>query len=214
MNHRPIRTICQCFVGVFVAAAIAHTWLVMGLVVPMTVAGSSMAPTLEGPRRMFRCEACQLEFPVGLDQLIDDDRAVCPRCGHSSARRSDHPDLRGNRLLVDRTAFTLRQPRRWEVVVFRAPEDANQLFVKRIVGLPGETVSIRRGDVWINGKPIPRPDCVKYPSRFGDRDECRLNPAEYFVVGDNGAVSDDSRNWLSGPGVDAKLLVGKPLGVR
>jgi signal peptidase I len=214
MNQSSIRTICQWIVGVFVAAAIAHTWLAMGLVVPVTVAGSSMAPTLQGPRRMFRCDACQFEFPVALDQLIDDDRAVCPRCGQSSARRCDHPDLRGDRLLVDRTAFVLRQPRRWEVVVFRAPEDANQLFVKRIVGLPGETVAIRNGEVWINCERISLPNGVTYPMRFGDRDECRLNPTEYFVVGDNGAVSDDSRNWLSGPGVDAKLLVGKPLGVR
>jgi signal peptidase I len=214
MNQSSIRIICQWIVGVFVAAAIAHTWLIMGLLVPVTVAGSSMAPTLEGPRRMFHCDACQFEFLVGLDQLIDDDRAVCPRCGQISERRCDRADLRGDRLLVDRTAFALRQPRRWDVVVFRAPEDANQLFVKRIVGLPGETVAIRDGDLWINGKPIPWPDGVKCPSRFGDRDECRLNPTEYFVVGDNGAVSDDSRNWLSGPGVDAKLLVGKPLGVR
>src|SRR5690242_5875137 len=110
MNQSSIRTICQCFVGVFVAAAIAHTWLLMGLVVPVTVAGSSMAPTLEGPRRMFRCDACQFEFPVGLDQLLDDDRAVCPHCGQSSARRCDRSDIRGDRLLVDRTAFALRQP--------------------------------------------------------------------------------------------------------
>jgi signal peptidase I len=214
MRASPFRSLLQLAVSVFVAAAIIHTWLVMGLVMPVTVAGSSMAPTLEGPRRMFRCDACQFEFPVGLDQLLDDDRAVCPHCGQTSARRCDRSDIRGDRLLIDRTAFALRQPRRWEVVVFRAPEDANQLFVKRIVGLPGETVAIRDGEVWINGERISRPDGVNYPTRFGDRDECRLNPTEYFVVGDNGAVSNDSRNWLSGPGVDAKLLVGKPLGVR
>ena len=141
-----------------------HTWLVMGLVVPVTVAGSSMAPTLEGPRRMFRCDACQFDFPVGLDQLIDDDRAVCPRCGQSTAIWRGDADVRGDRLLVDRTAFVFRQPQRWEVVVFRSPTDANQLFVKRIVGLPGETVSIRDGNVWINGKPIPGPTAK--PARF------------------------------------------------
>ena len=87
--------------------------------------------------------------------------------------------------------------------------------MKRIVGLPGETVAIANNDVWINGQGFMLPpNGESYPIRIGDRDQCRLNPTEYFVVGDNGAVSDDSRNWLSGPGVDAKLLVGKPLGVR
>jgi signal peptidase I len=214
MSQSPFRTICQWIVGVFVAAAIAHTWLVMGLVVPVTVAGSSMAPTLQGPRRMFLCDACRFEFPVGLDQLVDGDRAVCPRCGEPSARRLGKSDQRGDRLLVDRTAFAFRQPRRWEVVVFNSPEDANQLCVKRIVGLPGERVSIRDGKIWIDGHPVSRPGGENYQLRFGDRAECHLNPTEYFVVGDNGAVSDDSRSWLSGPGVDAKLLVGKPLGVR
>jgi signal peptidase I len=214
MNRSSFRSLLQLIVGVFVAAAVMHTWLVMGLVVPVTVAGSSMSPTLEGPRRMFRCDACRFEFSVGLDQLLDDERAVCRHCGQCSANRREGFDRRGDRLLVDRTAFAFRQPRRWEVVVFRAPEDANQLFVKRIVGLPGETVSIREGGVRINGQLVTRPDIGIYQDRYGDRDECRLNPTEYFVVGDNGAISDDSRSWLSGPGLDAKLLVGKPLGVR
>jgi signal peptidase I len=203
----------QIAVGVIVAAAAIHTWLVMGLVVPMTVAGSSMSPALEGPRLMFRCEACRSEFGVGLDQLIDEDRAVCPHCHQIAARRKD-ANVRGDRLLVDRTAFLLRQPRRWEVVVFRSPTDAQKMFVKRIAGLPGETVSLREDGVWINGQVVPRPGGESYKLRPGDRNECRLGPAEYFVLGDNGAISDDSRSWLEGPGVDAKLLIGKALGVR
>jgi signal peptidase I len=214
MNQSPLRSVLQLIVGVSVAAIVMHTWLVMGLVVPVTVSGSSMAPTLEGPHRMFRCDACQLDFPVGLDQLLDDDRAVCPRCGQISAFRRDDVDQRGDRLLVDRTAFVLRPPRRWEVVVFRSPTDESQLFVKRIVGLPGETVSLRGDEIRINGRPVPQPRGETCKLRIGDRDHCRLGPGEYFVLGDNGAVSDDSRSWSAKPGLDAKLLVGKPLGVR
>jgi signal peptidase I len=117
-------------------------------------------------------------------------------------------------MFIDRTSFAFRRPRRWEVVVFRSPMDAKQLFVKRIVGLPGETIAIRDDGVWVDGKLTTSPAGTSFKPRYGDRVECRLNPNEYFVVGDNGAVSDDSRNWIAGPGVDAKLLVGKPLGVR
>jgi len=122
------------------------------------------------------------------------------------------------RTLVDRTAFSFRQPRRWEIVVFRSPEDAAQLCVKRVAGLPRETVSLVGGNVLIDGQRIANPRGVSYEIRYGDNSKLqtgwRLGPHEYFVLGDNGAISDDSRNWLSGPGVDAKLLVGRPLGVR
>jgi signal peptidase I len=214
MFASPLRNVLQLIVGVIVAAAVLHTWLVMGLVVPVTVAGSSMAPTLQGPHRMFRCEACQFEFPVELDQLLDDDRANCPRCGRCSGHRCEAFDQRGDRLLVDRTAFAFRQPRRWEVVVFRSPADANQLFVKRVVGLPGETVALHGDEIWINGQAVAKPGGGTYKLRIGDRDQCHLGPAEYFVLGDNTNISDDSRSWPIGPGVDAKLLIGKPLGVR
>jgi len=83
--------------------------------------------------------------------------------------------------------------------------------------------------VLIDGEPVPKPLEVDYEVRPGDRpDELaagggdggrpvgvwRLGPTEFFVLGDNPAVSDDSRSWLAPLGLDAKLLVGKPLGVR
>ena len=124
----------------------------------------------------------------------------------------------GDRLLVDRTAFALRDPRRWEVVVFRSPVDESELCVKRIVGLPGETVALAGGDVLINGERIAVPHDLRYGVRYGDHDKLRegwrLGPEEYFVLGDNAEISVDSRNWPTGPALDAKLLVGRPLGVR
>jgi hypothetical protein len=46
------------------------------------------------------------------------------------------------------------------------------------------------------------------------REGWQLGPTEYFVLGDNGAISDDSRSWPTGPGIDEKLLIGRPIGVR
>jgi signal peptidase I len=168
MRQSAFRDVCRVAVGVFVCSLVTHTWLVMGLVVPVAVSGSSMEPTLADQKR----------------------------------------------LLVDRTAFSLCQPQRWEVIVFRSPEDSSQLCVKRVVGLPGETVAIRDGDVWINGGSIANPGGIKYKLRFGDHNQWKLGPAEYGVLGDNTDISDDSRSWIAGPGVDAKLLVGKPIGIR
>ena len=86
------------------------------------------------------------------------------------------------------------------------------LLAVEVRGLTGE---IRRIAVWRD---------AYYAVRHGDGRQpgtgraavvaWRLGPAEFFVLGDNAAISDDSRSWLSGPGLDAKLLIGKPLGVR
>lgn len=151
MNHSSIRTACHLAVGVVVAALVVRTWVAMGLVVPVTVAGSSMAPTLLGPHRTFACQTCGQRFPVGLDQLPPDDRAVCPHCGRRDAVATAAADHGGAHLVVDRATFAWRSPGRWEAVVFRSPQMADQLWVKRVVGLPGETVSLAGGDVWIDG---------------------------------------------------------------
>jgi signal peptidase I len=152
MNHSQLYGASRLAVGVLIAVLVVRTWLAMGLVVPVTVAGSSMAPTLQGPHRTFRCGACSHEFPVGLDQRPPDDWAVCPHCGQRRAVAvADHG---GAHVVVNRAAFAWQSPRRWEVIVFHRPEMADQLCVKRVVGLPGETVSLADGDVWIDGRRI------------------------------------------------------------
>jgi len=214
-NARMLRAACQFAVGILIAALVVRTWLVMGLIVPMTVSGSSMAPALLGPHRVYHCTECDLEFRLGLEDASAGSIGVCPHCRKWSAVATSD-DLPGDRLLVDRMAFALREPRRWEVVVFRSPVDANKLSVKRIAGLPGETVALADGNVLINGVRIPPPHHGRYDSRYGDKTNSpegwRLGSHEYFVVGDNATISDDSRNWPNGPGLDDKLLVGKVLG--
>ena len=214
--NNSIPAICRLAVGVALVALITHTWFVMGLVVPVTVAGSSMAPTLSGPRERFRCDACGKVFAVGIDQLAS-AATVCPDCDEWSNIRL-LGSLNGDRLLVDRTAFFVRPPRRWEVAVFHSPLDDGQLCVKRVVGLPGETVAICDGAIHIDGQRVAAPVGNSFAPRYEDnprlRDGCQLGPTEYFVLGDNATVSDDSRNWPTGPGLDEKLLVGRPIGVR
>jgi signal peptidase I len=97
-----------------------------------------------------------------------------------------------------------RGPERWAVIVFRHPEYPEQIYGKRLVGLPGEKVEIRDGAVWINGErqsPPARLGPIRYTSGFvcGDEPpppfERQLGPDEFFVLGDNPERSSDSRVW-------------------
>ena len=119
--------------------------------------------------------------------------------------------LPGERLLVDRAAFYFVLPRRWQLVVFRCPEDASTYCVKRIVGLPGETVEIRSGRLWIDGRPAAPGDEQPYTfAPIGQPAQYRLAADEYFLLGDNPNVSVDSRTWQP-PGINPKSFIGSPL---
>lgn len=107
---------------------------------------------------------------------------------------------------VDRSSqrFALRPPNRGEVIVFHYPRDVTKDFVKRVVGLPGETVEVREGTTYIDGQPIDEPYLTTT-----DRSSSKLvllDREEYYVMGDNRRGSNDSRNW--GP-VSEELLLGK-----
>ncbi len=144
-----LRSIVEFGWGVAVAYLIGTAWLVE----PLLVMGSSMAPTLRGTHTNFICLACATPFTVGLDEPASDFRvAVCPCCGDRSHRLDQAPVAAGDQILINRSAWFVRQPERGEVVALRQPRRANMLAVKRIVGLPGESIEIRRGDVFINGR--------------------------------------------------------------
>ena len=99
----------------------------------------------------------------------------------------------GERVLADKLAYRLASPRRGQIVIFDYPRDVSQVYVKRVVGLPGETVSIAGGQVFINGRPLAEP--YKTFAAHGDMPARAVAPGEYFVMGDNRDVSDDSRYW-------------------
>ena len=84
--------------------------------------------------------------------------AKCPNCGYGTRlvqenagqMRYDprYPSFSGDRILVNKFAYDFSEPSRWDVVVFKYPEEAKTNYIKRLVGLPGETVSIAGGDIW------------------------------------------------------------------
>ena len=133
-------------VGVLVALLVVRTWFLEPFVVP----SSSMAPTLLGVHAELACRQCGYRFVYGLDDGAA-GRVLCPNCGHVQIEDADPPGLDGDRVLVDRSAFRCRSPRRWEPVAFRSPAKAGEVVVKRVAGLPGETIEIRDGDVYADG---------------------------------------------------------------
>jgi hypothetical protein len=78
--------------------------------------------------------------------------ASCPNCSLDGIVAKDLVRNDGDQLLVQRAAYEFRKPRRWEVVVFRNPSEPTQAYVKRLAGLPGESIQIARGDVYASGQ--------------------------------------------------------------
>jgi signal peptidase I len=129
-----------------------RTWFVEGLLVPYRVASGSMAPSLLGPHFDLVCPDCGCPRACDSSTPPLNGRAVCPNCGYRQDWPGPEVALAGDRLLVDKSSFRLRSPRRWEVVAIREPDQVSQVAVKRVVGLPGESVEIRDGHVYIDGR--------------------------------------------------------------
>jgi len=117
------------------------------------------------------------------------------------------PGLRDqDRLFIDKFFFRFESVNRGDVVVFHYPRDPEKSYIKRVIGLPGDTIRISQGRVFINGIPISEP---YVPRRYEDTrsmGELTVPPGEYFVMGDHRSISSDSRDF--GP-VDRDLIYGK-----
>lgn len=102
-------------------------------------------------------------------------------------------------LIVDQLTYHLEEPRRGDVVVFRYPKDPSKFFIKRIIGLPGDTITIAGKEVTITNTLYPEGILVQEPyvhsMKPGSTITEILGPGEYFVMGDNRDQSSDSRSW-------------------
>jgi signal peptidase I len=113
-----------------------------------------------------------------------------------------HPD---QYVLIDKISYMLGEPQRGDVVVFHYPFDPQRDFIKRVIGLPGETIAIRGGVVHVNGQPLEEP-YISGPPAY--ENTWTLGPEQYFVLGDNRNSSSDSHSW--GP-LDRQYLIGKAI---
>jgi signal peptidase I len=112
-------------------------------------------------------------------------------------------------LIVDELTYRFREPGRGEVIIFKYPKDPSQLFIKRIVGLPGEIIEIKDGQVFVTkNSETELLDESYLPSDDQTLGNIKviLDENEYFVLGDNRMFSSDSRRWGSVP---EDYIVGK-----
>lgn len=108
-----------------------------------------------------------------------------------------------DRILVNKFEYDFSEPERGDVIVFKFPEDPKRDFIKRMIAKGGETVEIRDGDIYVDGKIVTEPSKIRqtyYYNRddwdYGKRGQKIVVPEDhYFVLGDNSANSRDSRSW-------------------
>jgi len=106
----------------------------------------------------------------------------------------------------ERRLLPIREMRRGDIVVFKHPPAPEQDFIKRVVGLPGETIALQNGALLVDGQPVPQPylsDDERTGRSFGP---VRVEPGHYFLMGDNRSRSSDSRVWGA---ASADLIKGR-----
>ena len=111
-----------------------------------------------------------------------------------------------DRLFINKFAYHISDIHRQDVVVFHNPRDRSESYIKRVIAVPGDTVRIDHGVVWVNGRDLKEP---YVPLRFQDdrsQPELTLGPDEYFVLGDHRSVSKDSRDFGT---VQRDLIYGR-----
>ncbi len=132
--------------------------------------------------------------------------------------------LPGDRVLVNRLVYHFRDVHRGDIIVFHYPVDTSYVFIKRVVGLPGDTLQVKDGLLYVNGAQLsepyirkvngvpettepgqPMPGSTMLPA-WSLKEPYTVPAGNYFVMGDNRTESDDSRTW--GP-VPAKDLIGR-----
>jgi signal peptidase I len=98
-----------------------------------------------------------------------------------------------DKVVTFRLSYLFHGPKRQDIVVFKYPDDETQIFIKRVIGLPGETIEGKDGVVYINGTPLDENYCNGKPR--GDFGPYTIPEGSYFMMGDNRNISHDARYW-------------------
>lgn len=160
------RETVESVVVAFILAFLVRTFEAEAFVIPT----GSMAPTLYGRHIEFTCKQCGTHGVVGASSELRSEfnraseyykprfritSALCPNCRYdnpifdANSNPKGLPAYKGDRILVNKFPYEFWDPKRWDVVVFKYPEDPKTNYIKRLVGLPGEQLEINGGDVYV-----------------------------------------------------------------
>ena len=154
-NRESLLETLESIIIAFVLAFLFRAFIVEAFVIPT----GSMAATLNGGHLEFTCSDCGYPFAVGHEgrsARVSDP--VCPNCGLLQRLPDRVPLYSGDRILVLKYLYHFEEPQRWDVVVFRNPNDPAENYIKRLVALPGETIELVHGDVTIDDRVVHKTD--------------------------------------------------------
>jgi signal peptidase I len=214
---RAIRETVESVVIAFILAFFVRAFEAEAFRIPT----GSMAHTLMGRHKDIECDQCGFQFQAGASCEVDSDArsqervdaATCPMCGYTTRidqKNPGHTSFGGDRIIVSKFAYELFEPERWDVIVFKYPGNPKQNYIKRLVGLPRETLRIQHGDIFVRPEGEERfhiarksPEKLKammqdvYDARYVARAlENAGWPARWRAVDGVGETTDDS-DWTS-----------------
>ncbi len=111
----------------------------------------------------------------------------------------------GQFVVVNRLAYRWQEPNRGDIIVFYFPQNPSRRFIKRVIGLPGDTIDVQSGHVYVNGTLLEEP-YIAAPANFSG--EWRVDRNDVFVLGDNRNNSSDSPDW---GGLPINEIIGKAI---
>ncbi len=168
----------ESLVIAFILAFVFRAFVVEAFVIPT----GSMADTLRGAHFSLTCPKCSYPYNFGFDpgkygyakgsipphplnvipdRLRPGSIPTCPLCGEPFDQNDSYWVSNGDRILVLKYIYQFIEPARWDVVVFKNPEDPREHFIKRLIGKPNETIEVIDGDVYIDNQIQQKPDHVQ-----------------------------------------------------
>ena len=136
----------------------------------------SMAPSLQGQHMDLACAQCGYRYLTGASSETHGQNVIatnCPICRYHTVMDvrvdAEHRSNSGDRILVNKFIYDFSEPKRFDVIVFKNPQNGKQNYIKRLIGLPGENILIENGDIYVmtpNGDRWDREICVKSPEKL------------------------------------------------